>query len=126
MELVLDLTKLDEVGCLGAPDMIVELSPSTAKHDWHFKFDTYEYRRMSIVLTNRIHLLGFQTITNYFDALINKTEITEIMERRFRDAVICWGREVIANLYRASINQSDVNNYAGRTEYFDFLTKNVE
>jgi Uma2 family endonuclease len=40
---VCDLSKLDEYGCCGAPDMIVEiLSPSTAKKDLTEKFDLYE------------------------------------------------------------------------------------
>jgi len=40
---VCDQSKLDEYGCLGAPDMIVEiLSPSTAKKDMTEKFVLYE------------------------------------------------------------------------------------
>jgi Uma2 family endonuclease len=40
---VCDLSKLDERGCCGAPDMIVEiLSPSTHKKDITEKFDLYE------------------------------------------------------------------------------------
>jgi Uma2 family endonuclease len=40
---VCDLSKLDERGCLGAPDMIVEiLSFSTAKYDTTVKFRLYE------------------------------------------------------------------------------------
>ena len=40
---VCDLSKLDERGCCGAPDMIVEiLSPSTFKKDVTEKFDLYE------------------------------------------------------------------------------------
>jgi Uma2 family endonuclease len=40
---VCDLSKLDERGCCGAPDMIVEiLSPSTLKKDVTEKFDLYE------------------------------------------------------------------------------------
>ena len=40
---VCDLSKLDERGCCGAPDMIVEiLSPSTAKKDLQEKFTLYE------------------------------------------------------------------------------------
>jgi len=43
ISVICDLTKLDEDGCLGAPDMIVEvLSPSTAKKDWNEKFVLYE------------------------------------------------------------------------------------
>ena len=40
---VCDLTKLDEKGCIGAPDLIVEVtSPSTLKYDWNYKFNLYE------------------------------------------------------------------------------------
>ena len=40
---ICDLSKLDERGCCGAPDMIVEvLSPSTAKKDMTEKFNLYE------------------------------------------------------------------------------------
>jgi Uma2 family endonuclease len=40
---VCDLSKLDDKGCIGAPDLIVEiLSPSTSKHDCRTKFDLCE------------------------------------------------------------------------------------
>jgi Uma2 family endonuclease len=40
---ICDLSKLDERGCCGAPDMIAEvLSPSTAKKDMTEKFTLYE------------------------------------------------------------------------------------
>ena len=40
---VCDLTKLDEKGCIGAPDLIVEiLSPGTSKKDLKDKFFLYE------------------------------------------------------------------------------------
>jgi Uma2 family endonuclease len=40
---ICDTSKIDEFGCCGAPDMIVEiLSPSTAKKDWNEKFNLYE------------------------------------------------------------------------------------
>jgi len=40
---VCDPTKLDERGCLGSPDLIIEiLSPATAKKDLTKKFDLYE------------------------------------------------------------------------------------
>lgn len=40
---ICDLTKLDDKGCIGAPDLIVEvLSPSTLKNDWNYKFNRYE------------------------------------------------------------------------------------
>jgi Uma2 family endonuclease len=41
--IVCDLSKLDERGCCGAPDMIIEiLSPSTSKKDLNDKFALYE------------------------------------------------------------------------------------
>jgi Uma2 family endonuclease len=41
--IVCDPSKLDERGCLGAPDMIVEIqSLSTARYDATVKFDLYE------------------------------------------------------------------------------------
>ena len=40
---ICDLSKLDYRGCIGAPDLIVEvLSHSTAKKDWTKKYDLYE------------------------------------------------------------------------------------
>ena len=40
---ICDLSKLDDRGCIGAPDLIVEvLSPSTTKYDWYYKFGLYE------------------------------------------------------------------------------------
>jgi Uma2 family endonuclease len=41
--IVCDLSKLDERGCLGAPDFIAEIqSPSTARYDLTEKFNLYE------------------------------------------------------------------------------------
>jgi Uma2 family endonuclease len=40
---VCDLSKLDDKGCIGAPDLVVEISsPSTLKKDWNYKFNLYE------------------------------------------------------------------------------------
>jgi len=40
---VCDHAKLDDAGCLGAPDLIIEiLSPSSSKKDAQYKFDLYE------------------------------------------------------------------------------------
>lgn len=40
---ICDSTKLDKRGCIGAPDIVVEiLSPSTQKKDLEYKFDIYE------------------------------------------------------------------------------------
>ena len=40
---ICDKNKLDEMGCVGAPDWIIEItSPSTHKKDFNEKFDLYE------------------------------------------------------------------------------------
>jgi len=40
---ICDPTKIERRGCLGAPDLIVEvLSPGTAARDWQDKFDLYQ------------------------------------------------------------------------------------
>ena len=40
---ICDLSKLDEKGCIGAPDLIAEvLSPLTLKYNWNYKFNLYE------------------------------------------------------------------------------------
>jgi Uma2 family endonuclease len=40
---ICDPTKIDEQGCLGAPEMIIEiLSPSTTRKDVHDKFELYQ------------------------------------------------------------------------------------
>lgn len=40
---ICDLTKLDERGCLGAPELIVEiLSPGNTKKEMKYKFELYE------------------------------------------------------------------------------------
>ena len=42
ISVVCDPAKLDEIGCKGAPDLIIEvLSPSTRKHDLFTKFHLY-------------------------------------------------------------------------------------
>ena len=39
---ICDLSKMDDRGCVGAPDMVIEiLSPSTSKKDVTIKFDKY-------------------------------------------------------------------------------------
>lgn len=42
LSVICDLGKLDHLGCLGAPDLVVEiLSPSSAQRDLKYKYDLY-------------------------------------------------------------------------------------
>jgi len=40
--IVCDLTKLDDKGCIGAPDMIIEITSDKPKHDVENKFQIYQ------------------------------------------------------------------------------------
>ena len=43
ISVVCDLSKLDDTGCKGAPDLVMEiLSPSTTRHDRFTKFNLYQ------------------------------------------------------------------------------------
>ena len=48
---ICDLDKLDDRGCLGAPDLIVEiLSPSNNETELRYKFDLYESQGVKRIL----------------------------------------------------------------------------
>jgi Uma2 family endonuclease len=62
--IICDENKLDEDGCLGAPDLIVEItSPSTIKKDFNEKFNWYE---KAGVREYWIAIPGDRTIQVYF------------------------------------------------------------
>ncbi|WP_326492738.1 Uma2 family endonuclease [Algoriphagus sp. PAP.12] len=43
ISVICDLSKLDEMGCLGAPDLVVEiLSPANSKTELRYKYSLYE------------------------------------------------------------------------------------
>lgn len=47
ISVICDPEKLDDRGCIGAPDLIIEvLSPSTMKKDYYEKFDLYEENKV--------------------------------------------------------------------------------
>jgi Uma2 family endonuclease len=68
---ICDLSKLDYKGCIGAPDLMVEvLSPSTQKYDWNYKYNLYEaagVREYWIVDpdTERVHVFLLQPDGKY-------------------------------------------------------------
>jgi Uma2 family endonuclease len=73
---VCDLTKLDGKGCIGAPDLIVEiLSPSSLQKDCNKKFNLYEkagVREYWIVdpIAKLIHVFLLQPNGKYDDGTI--------------------------------------------------------
>ena len=73
---VCDPSKLDEDGCCGAPDMIVEiLSPSTARRDMNEKFSLYEEHGVSVYWIvhpkeKAIHVFLMQADGKYDDGRI--------------------------------------------------------
>jgi len=78
---VCDLSKLDDKGCIGAPDLVVEiLSPSTARNDWNKKFNLYEkagVREYWIVDPNAkmVHVFLLQEDGNYdFGTIYDSTQ----------------------------------------------------
>ncbi len=77
--IICDPTKIDEKGCNGAPDMIVEiLSPSTAQRDLDLKFKLYEENAVKeywIVQPND------QTVT-VFDLIDSKFTLRGIYHRK--------------------------------------------
>ena len=65
---VCDLSKLDEKGCLGAPDLVVEVqSPSTARYDLTKKFHVYEeagVREYWVVFSKKVLITVFHLQEN--------------------------------------------------------------
>lgn len=64
ISVICDLTKLDDKGCLGAPDWIIEVvSPSLASHDYVRKLNLYErfgVREYWIVNPDSRHILVYR------------------------------------------------------------------
>jgi Uma2 family endonuclease len=76
--IICDPTKIDEKGCNGAPDMIVEiLSPSTAQRDLDLKFKLYEE---NAVLEYWIVQPNDQTVS-VFDLIDSKFTLRGIYHR---------------------------------------------
>ena len=86
---ICDLTKLDDRGCVGSPDFIIEIiSPGTAKHDVEDKYHLYQkhgvkeywivYPESKTVSTFLLDKKGkFQLIGMYADDSIIKVNIFE-------------------------------------------------
>jgi Uma2 family endonuclease len=77
---ICDLDKLDDAGCLGAPDLIVEiLSDSTAKKDYNEKFNLYEENKVKEYwianpATHTIEIFCLENQKYYSLGLFNESE----------------------------------------------------
>ena len=92
---ICDPTKLDDAGCLGSPDLIVEiLSDSTAKKDYNEKFNLYEENKVKeywIVnpATKTIELFSLVNEAYVSIGLYNESEgFTYIKSELFQDLKI--------------------------------------
>ena len=84
--IICDKEKLDDAGCIGAPDLIVEiLSDSTAKKDYNEKFNLYEENKVKeywIVNpeTNNIEIFSLNDDRFVSLGLFNEREGTETVQ----------------------------------------------
>ncbi|HSI74374.1 MAG TPA: Uma2 family endonuclease, partial [Lunatimonas sp.] len=69
---ICDPGKLDEAGCLGAPDLVVEvLSPGNNKKELQNKYDVYEeaeVREYWVIHPNECTLLVYSLVNGRYDA----------------------------------------------------------
>lgn len=89
ISVICDLSKLDDKGCIGAPDFIIEIiSPGTAKHDVEDKYHLYEkhgvkeywivYPESKAVSVFSLDIKGkFQMVGMYADDSVIKVNIFE-------------------------------------------------
>ncbi len=96
LSVICDVSKIDERGCRGAPDWVIEvLSPSTAGHDMIVKRDLYErhgVREYWIVHpTDRVVTIYTLIDGAYGKPLVHEFE-GELASRVLPEVVIDWAR----------------------------------
>lgn len=92
---VCDLSKLDDDGCLGAPDWVIEItSPRTAKNDFSEKFDLYEESgvREYWIIQPKEKAVNVYVLENGKYALVDVYESGEIPSRIFPDLIVSHAR----------------------------------
>lgn len=92
---VCDLSKLDDDGCLGAPDWVIEItSPRTAKNDFSEKFDLYEESgvREYWIIQPKEKAVNVYVLENGKYALVDVYESGEIPSRIFPDLIVSHDR----------------------------------
>lgn len=92
---ICDLTKLDDDGCLGAPDWVIEItSPRTAKNDFDEKFHLYEQSgvREYWIVQPKEKAINVYTLENEEYALVDIYESGDIPCQIFPDLVVAHSR----------------------------------
>lgn len=92
---ICDLSKLDEDGCLGAPDWVIEItSPRTAKNDFNEKYNLYEEAgvREYWIVQPKEKAVNVYVLEDGQYALVDVYESTDIPCRIFPDLIISHER----------------------------------
>ena len=92
---ICDLTKLDDDGCLGAPDWIIEItSPRTTKNDFNEKFNLYEESgvREYWIVQPKEKTVSVYVLEDGRYALVDVYESDEIPGRIFPELIISHER----------------------------------
>ncbi|MFD2570669.1 Uma2 family endonuclease [Spirosoma soli] len=95
ISVICDPAKLDDDGCLGAPDWIIEItSPRTAKKDFDEKFHLYEQSgvREYWIVQPKEKAINVYTLENEEYALVDIYESEEIPCRIFPDLIVAHSR----------------------------------
>lgn len=93
--IVCDPNKLDDSGCLGAPDWVIEItSPRTARHDFSEKFNLYEESGVQEywIVQPKEKAVNVYVLENSQYALVDVYESGEIPSRLFPDLFISHDR----------------------------------
>ena len=92
---ICDSAKLDDAGCLGAPDWIIEItSPRTAKNDFNEKYNLYEEAgvRDYWIIQPKEKAVNVYTLENGKYALVDVYETGDIPSRVFPELTIAHER----------------------------------
>jgi Uma2 family endonuclease len=92
---ICDLKKLDDDGCLGAPDWVIEItSPRTAKNDFNEKYNLYEEAgvREYWIVQPKEKAVNVYTLEDGQYALVDVYESTDIPCRIFPDLIVSHER----------------------------------
>lgn len=92
---ICDLNKLDDDGCLGAPDWVIEIiSPRTAKNDFNEKFNLYEESgvREYWIVQPKEKAVNVYVLENGAYELVDVYESGDIPSRIFPDLIVSHDR----------------------------------